>query len=74
MSTKRHNCISVIFEHHWKIFWKVNVKRKKKEYKLGYTGCPTECAIFKPVIDPQVKVLQKKFKCSKLNRVGTRAI
>jgi hypothetical protein len=30
--------------------------------------------LFKPVVDPQVKFLQKIFQCPKFNRVGTRAI
>jgi hypothetical protein len=30
--------------------------------------------MFKPVIGPQVKVLQKKIQCLKFHRLGTRAI
>jgi hypothetical protein len=30
--------------------------------------------IFKPVVDPQVKFLQKNFQCPKFDHVGTRSV
>jgi hypothetical protein len=48
------------------------------ERRLGdprVTFIPTQSIYERaPVVDPQVKFLQKIFQCPKFNRVGTRAI